>query len=363
METSSAWPQLLQTLQATVLALNYHSSKLDVKVDLLNTLASYVAYIDQKIENLNQLISRAQTTANYVQPTCCCSRFIESLSSLPTFLSTVVCEIKRLSSPPVSSALLSNLSAPIDLVWGPTEPKTLDKLCPVKSVTSINSPRSAVTGALELVTLAKGASTSPPSSELEPVVPASSHPPRTSVQPALVQPMSSEVDSVAQPPLSKREKRRLRKQRNSRRCPPSQRPSTDVRLSACPEVQLPLQFQGSPREALTPNPLQTLPTNVPPVGTTVQETDPPLKDHLILHEKGNPGSALVSAAPHWGSGGSACPATTLSVSKIGHGNMNGDVPDPGSSNFSKLPPVNRSSSPAILPSSPRTASAKNQVPG
>ncbi|KAJ1084642.1 hypothetical protein NDU88_004788 [Pleurodeles waltl] len=48
-ETSSAWPQLLQTLQSTVLALNYHSDKLDVQVDLLNTLASYVAGIDQKI--------------------------------------------------------------------------------------------------------------------------------------------------------------------------------------------------------------------------------------------------------------------------------------------------------------------------
>ncbi|KAJ1099211.1 hypothetical protein NDU88_004315 [Pleurodeles waltl] len=65
-ETSSAWPQLLQTLHSTVLALNYHSDKLDVQVDLLNTLASYVAGIDQKIENLNQLISRAQTSANYV---------------------------------------------------------------------------------------------------------------------------------------------------------------------------------------------------------------------------------------------------------------------------------------------------------
>ncbi|KAJ1089621.1 hypothetical protein NDU88_002770 [Pleurodeles waltl] len=224
----------------------------------------------------------------------------------------------------------------MDLVRGPTKPKTLDKFCPVKSVTSINSPRSAVTGPLELVTEAKGASTSTPSPELEPAVPDSFHPPSTSVQPALVQPMSSGVDSVAQPPLSKRGKKRLRKQRNCRRSQPSQRPSTDVRLSARPEVQLRLQFQGATRAASPPNPLQSVPTNGPLVGTTVQETDSSLKDYLILREKGNPGSVLVSAAPHWGSGGSARPATTLSVTKTAHGNMKGDVLDPGSSNFSKL---------------------------
>ncbi|KAJ1191818.1 hypothetical protein NDU88_001133 [Pleurodeles waltl] len=162
--------------------------------------------------------------------------------------------------------------------------------------------------------------------------------------------MSSGVDPVAQPPLSKRDKKRLRKQWNSKQRQPSQRPLIDVRLSAPPEVQLPLQFQGAPREALPPNSLQHVPINAPLVGTTVQETDSPLKDYLISSEKGNPGSVLVSAAPYWCSGGSACPATTLSVSKIAHGNTNGDALDLGSSNFLKLPPVNRSSSPAIEPS-------------
>ncbi|KAJ1144231.1 hypothetical protein NDU88_010532 [Pleurodeles waltl] len=75
-ETSSAWSQLLQTLQSTVLALNYHSDKLDVQVDLLNTLASYVAAINQNIENLNQLITRAQTSSNYVHLSCFCSPII-----------------------------------------------------------------------------------------------------------------------------------------------------------------------------------------------------------------------------------------------------------------------------------------------
>ncbi|KAJ1116999.1 hypothetical protein NDU88_005200 [Pleurodeles waltl] len=228
---------------------------------------------------------------------------------------------------------------------------------------SIRNSTGTVTGALELVTEAKGASTSPTSSAPELTVPASSHPPCTFVQPVLVQSMSSGGDPVAQPPLSKREKKRLRKQWNSKRSQPSQGPSTGVRLSAHPEVKLPLQFQGAPTEALPPNSLQLVPIKAPLVGTTAQETDSPLKNYLISHEKGNPGSVLVSAAPYWGSRGSACPATTLSVSKITHGNMNGDALDLGSSNFFELPPVNRSNSPAILPSSPRTASAENQVPG
>ncbi|KAJ1118275.1 hypothetical protein NDU88_006470 [Pleurodeles waltl] len=207
MEASSAWHQLLQTLQSTVLALNYHSDKLDVQVDVLNTLASYVAHIDHKIENLNKLTTRAQTSSNYVQPTCCCSPIIESLSSLPTFLSSVVREIKRLSPAPVSSALTSNQSAHSDLVRGSIQPKTPAKLCPVKSVTLINPPQSVVTGALELVTEAKDASTSSLSPELEPVVPASSHFLCTPAQSAPVQVTSSGVDSMAQPPLSKREKK------------------------------------------------------------------------------------------------------------------------------------------------------------
>ncbi|KAJ1106502.1 hypothetical protein NDU88_003903 [Pleurodeles waltl] len=213
---------------------------------------------------------------------------------------------------------------------------------------------SAVTGALDLVTEDKGASTS---SAPELTVPASSHPPFTFVQLALVQPMSSGVNPVAQPPLSKGKKKKKTPQTTEQQVEP-------IRLSAHPEVQLPLQFQGAPREALPPNSLQPVPINTPaPVGTTVQETDSPLKDYLMSREKGNPGSVLVSAAPYWGSGGSACPATTLSVSKIAHGNMNSDALDLGSSNFFKLPSVNRSSSLAILPSSPRTAYAENQVPG
>ncbi|KAJ1105113.1 hypothetical protein NDU88_002521 [Pleurodeles waltl] len=118
-ETSSAWPQLLQTLHSTVLALNYHSDKLDVQVDLLNTLAFYVAGIDKKIENLNQLISRAQTSANYVKLTCCCSPTIESLSPFPTFLSSVVCEIKILNR------LCHRHSCRILLIWfgGPSNRK------------------------------------------------------------------------------------------------------------------------------------------------------------------------------------------------------------------------------------------------
>ncbi|KAJ1109763.1 hypothetical protein NDU88_007122 [Pleurodeles waltl] len=363
MEASTAWPQLPQTLQSNVLALNYHSDKLDVQVDLLKTLASYVAGIDQTIENLNQLITRAQTSTNYEQPTCCCSPIIESLSSLPTFLSSVVCEIKRLSSVPVSSALPSNQSAHSDLVCGSTQPKTSAILCPVKSVTLIYPPRSAVTGALVLVTEAKGASTSSLSSVLEPVVPASSHSLCTPAQSAPVQLTSLVVDSVAQPPLNKREKKRLRKQWNSRRSLPPQRSSTNIRLSARPEVKLSLQSQGAPRVISPSNLPQSVPINVLSVGTTVQETDSSFKDYLVSGEKGNPSSVLVSAAPSWGSGGLALPATTLLVPKTVHGNMNGDVLDFGSTNSSKLQSVNRGSSPAFLPPSPRTTSVENPVLG
>ncbi|KAJ1156831.1 hypothetical protein NDU88_009548 [Pleurodeles waltl] len=357
MAAGSAWPQLLQTLQSTVLALNYHSDKLDVKVDLLKTLASYVAGIDKKIENLNQLITRPQTSSNYVEPTCCCSKIIESLSSLPTFLSVVVCEIKRLSSAPVPSVLAPNLSDPSDLVRELTQRKTLDKFCPAKSVTSINFPLSAVTGALEFVTEAKGASTSSLSPELEPVVPACSHFPCMPAQPALVQPTPSGADSVAQPLLSKREKKRLCKQQNSRRSQPPQGPSTNVQLLARPELQQPLQLQGVPRATLPSNSLQIEPVNVPSVGTTAQEAESPFKDHLVLAEKGNFGNVSVLVALHWGSGGPARPAVTLSVSKTVHRNTDGDVLDSSPTNSSKLPSVNRSSFPASLPPSLRTISA------
>ncbi|KAJ1115814.1 hypothetical protein NDU88_004036 [Pleurodeles waltl] len=144
---------------------------------------------------------------------------------------SVVCEIKRLSAAPVSSALPLNQRAHSDLVRESIQPKTPAKLCPVKSVTLINPPRSVVTGALELVTETKGDSTSSRSPKLEPVVPASSHFLCTAAQSAPVELTSSGVDSVAQPPLSKREKKRLRKQRNSRR---SQAPKDLRQTSDCP---------------------------------------------------------------------------------------------------------------------------------
>ncbi|KAJ1213518.1 hypothetical protein NDU88_001155 [Pleurodeles waltl] len=108
----------------------------------------------------------------------------------------------------MSSVPLSNLSAPSDLVRGSSQSETLDKICPVKSVTSINLSRPAATGAPESVIEALDASMSSLSLELEPVVPASSHLPSTPVQPALVLPMSSGVDAVAPSLLSKREKKK-----------------------------------------------------------------------------------------------------------------------------------------------------------
>ncbi|KAJ1119811.1 hypothetical protein NDU88_007996 [Pleurodeles waltl] len=317
MPTGLAWPQLLQTLQSTVLALNYHADKLDVQADLLSSLASYVA---------------------------------EAIFS---------------SCAPGAHVELSSIS---DLARGPIQPKTLDDyFLPTKSVTTANLPLPVAIGVREHVIEASGAVTIPSFPKLESTVPPSSHFLYTPAQPVLVHSTPSGADPMGHPLLSKREKKRLRKQWNNRQSQPRQGFSTNVQLLVHPEAQQLSQLQGAPRVTSPSNSSPTLPVGSFPqiepvkgslVSTTVHGTDLPFKDCLILAEKGNRDSVSVSVAPHWDSGVPAYPAATQFVSKAVHEITDGDALDPGSSNFLKLPLDNRSSPPVILPPSLRPVSAE-----
>ncbi|KAJ1202862.1 hypothetical protein NDU88_006657 [Pleurodeles waltl] len=109
------WPHLLQTLESTMPAHNYHFDTLDLQVGLLNLLAVFTAGIYSKLDNLNKLILRAQSTTDIVESACCCSPIIDSLSLLSTFLNDVLSEIKRLqvsSGPHQQIASATPLQAP-----------------------------------------------------------------------------------------------------------------------------------------------------------------------------------------------------------------------------------------------------------
>ncbi|KAJ1131506.1 hypothetical protein NDU88_009842 [Pleurodeles waltl] len=60
----SAWPVLLRTFQTMADALSYHLDKMDVQVEILSSVATYVACIDKRIVDLNNLIKRAQEVTN-----------------------------------------------------------------------------------------------------------------------------------------------------------------------------------------------------------------------------------------------------------------------------------------------------------
>ncbi|KAJ1141088.1 hypothetical protein NDU88_007424 [Pleurodeles waltl] len=84
-------------LQLTAEALNLQYTKMDTQIKLLNTLAVFTSGIDSKIADLNNLIVRAQNSADSWLPACpcICSSILDKLSSLPGALSSVFEDLKR----------------------------------------------------------------------------------------------------------------------------------------------------------------------------------------------------------------------------------------------------------------------------
>ncbi|KAJ1126566.1 hypothetical protein NDU88_004973 [Pleurodeles waltl] len=82
---------MLKTIQSMADALTYNLAKIDVQVEVLNTITAYVAGIDNRIAELNNIIKRAQEDTRDLVPSCCCS---DKLSSLLTLLEVVLDELK-----------------------------------------------------------------------------------------------------------------------------------------------------------------------------------------------------------------------------------------------------------------------------
>ncbi|XP_078503492.1 fibrocystin [Lissotriton helveticus] len=73
------------------------ADKMDIQISLLNTLAVYVAKIDERISNLNSLIRRAQETVDRPQQGCDCSPIVEKLCSLPGIMEKLVADLKEIA--------------------------------------------------------------------------------------------------------------------------------------------------------------------------------------------------------------------------------------------------------------------------
>ncbi|KAJ1204775.1 hypothetical protein NDU88_000213 [Pleurodeles waltl] len=78
----SAWTALLRTIQSRADALTYHSAKMDAQVEILSAVATHVAGIDRRINDLISLIKRQQEATNDLTPKCCCSATLGKLSQL-----------------------------------------------------------------------------------------------------------------------------------------------------------------------------------------------------------------------------------------------------------------------------------------
>ncbi|KAJ1211159.1 hypothetical protein NDU88_006520 [Pleurodeles waltl] len=74
--------------------LTYHSAKMGVQVEILSSVAVYVAAIDKCIIELNNLIKRAQEETSDLVPRCCCSPILDKLSQLPNVLGGVMEDLK-----------------------------------------------------------------------------------------------------------------------------------------------------------------------------------------------------------------------------------------------------------------------------
>lgn len=89
-----AWPIALDILHRSADAMTYQANKMDIQISLLNTLAVYVAKIDDKISNLNNLIRRAQSGVDLPQQGSGCSPIIEKLSTLPVVMDKLLTDLK-----------------------------------------------------------------------------------------------------------------------------------------------------------------------------------------------------------------------------------------------------------------------------
>ncbi|KAJ1177300.1 hypothetical protein NDU88_002559 [Pleurodeles waltl] len=71
-EAGSSWQVLLTTMDIMSEVIYYQADKRETQVDLLNILAVHIVSIDKKLQELNDLIKRAQTHAYTQQVHCQC---------------------------------------------------------------------------------------------------------------------------------------------------------------------------------------------------------------------------------------------------------------------------------------------------
>lgn len=94
-QNTSTWNSLLNTIQLDVEALQYQSEKMEIQLTLLNILAVFTAGIDEKLGNLNGLITRVQANTHF---SCKCDQVVDKLSTLPSMLSGLIKDIKSVTT-------------------------------------------------------------------------------------------------------------------------------------------------------------------------------------------------------------------------------------------------------------------------
>ena len=69
------------------------SYKLDVQIDLMNIMASHIAGIHTKLENLTTLIKRVQAVYEPSPKECACSPIVDKLSTILEVLNAMLTEL------------------------------------------------------------------------------------------------------------------------------------------------------------------------------------------------------------------------------------------------------------------------------
>lgn len=88
------WVSLLHTMQLSVNAIQYQSDKMDLQLSVLNSLSIFVANIDGKLAELNNLVRRAQAETQLIQPNCSCITIVDKLATLPTAMDNLLSDIR-----------------------------------------------------------------------------------------------------------------------------------------------------------------------------------------------------------------------------------------------------------------------------
>ncbi|KAJ1170006.1 hypothetical protein NDU88_001887 [Pleurodeles waltl] len=88
------WASMLRMLQSSVEAMNFQANKIDIQINLLNTLAMYVTRIDEQISNLNNLVKRAQPGAQE----CNRSLVFDKLPTLAKMMTKLLGDLKEVTN-------------------------------------------------------------------------------------------------------------------------------------------------------------------------------------------------------------------------------------------------------------------------